>query len=208
MLTPPTLSLSLSRRINDEILRVTAVAGGTLTVTRGQTDTKISVHNLGVSVFALSQVALEPVGVPAPATSFASHLILFTTGTCKGRWANITIYDAAEQCVSLGGTNMGGGYNWLDGKGGCTAGVGDKDLIKFGIDSTGAMNTSGAAGSLSTESWLTTVGTLQAHSDTCECVFIRVCVYVCMSVCMCIYHFSEAFGNFLQNPPVTQQPPP
>jgi len=183
-------------RINDEILKVTNVSSGTVTVTREQAETAQTIHHLGASVFALSQVALELIGVPAPATSFASHILLFTTGTCQGRWANITIYDAAEQCVSLGGTNMGGGYNWLDGKGTCIVGVGDKYLIKFGIDATGALNTSGAAGSLSTESWLTTVGTLQAHSDSCKCVLVHEYVYVCVCVCtnVCTHSSSGGFS--------------
>jgi len=72
-------------RINDEILKVTNVSSGTVTVTREQAKTAQKIHYLGVAVFALSQVALEPIGVPAPATSFASHLIFFTTGTCQGR---------------------------------------------------------------------------------------------------------------------------
>ena len=164
-------------RINDEILKVTGVSAGTLSVTREQTETTKTVHLLGTSVYALSKVALEDAAVPSPGTSFASHIILFTTGSCKGRWANITIYDDSTKCVSLGGTNLGGGYNWLDGKGACTAAQGDKYLIKFGIsgvdnnldgilEST-ANNKTGAAGALSTENWLTTVGSLQAHSDDC-----------------------------------------
>jgi hypothetical protein len=72
-------------RINNEILKVTNVSSGTVTVTREQAETAQTIHHLGVAVFALSQVALEPIGVPAPATSFASHLIFFTTGTCQGR---------------------------------------------------------------------------------------------------------------------------
>jgi len=158
-------------RINDELLRVSQVTSGTLNVTRGQADTTKTVHMLGATVYALSEVALEAVGVPNPGTTFASHIILFTTGACKGRWANITIYDPDRQCVSLGGTNLGGGHNWLDGKGACTVGGGDKYLIKFGIDANfnrnGITNSSGAAGALSAESWLTTVGSLQAHTAAC-----------------------------------------
>jgi hypothetical protein len=154
-------------RIDDEILKITNVSLGTLTVTREQAQTTAKVHRLGAIVFALSQVALEDVGVPSPDTTFASHLIRFTTGACTGRWANITIYDAAEQCVELGGTMLGGGYNWLDAKGACTVSEGDRYLIKWGVDATGATNTSGAAGALSTETWLSTVGTLQAHSAKC-----------------------------------------
>ena len=158
-------------RINDELLKVNLVTGGTLNVTRDEADTTKTTHMLGAMVYALSEVALESVGVPNPGTTFASHIILFTTGACKGRWANITIYDSARQCVSLGGTNLGGGHNWLDGKGSCTVSAGDKYLIKFGIDAdfnvNGITNSSGAAGALSTESWLTTVGSLQAHSAAC-----------------------------------------
>ena len=155
-------------RINDEIMKITAVSGGTLTVVRAQAQTQRALHAISTNVYALSQVALENVGVPLPGTSFASHTILFTTGQCAGRWANITTYDSASNgCVSLGGTNAGGGHNWLDGKGACTVAAGDKYLIKFGIDAAGATNTSGAAGALTSKEWLSTVGSVEAHTDAC-----------------------------------------
>ena len=98
---------------------------------------------------------------------------------------------------------MGGGYNWLDGKGMCTVGVGDKYLIKFEIDATGASNTSGAAGSLAAESWLTTVGTLQARSDSCKCVLMHEYVYVCVRMCTNVCTHSFFKGIFLHTDIVT-----
>ena len=70
-------------RINDELLKVNLVTGGTLNVTRDEADTTKTTHMLGAMVYALSEVALESVGVPNPGTTFASHIILFTTGACK-----------------------------------------------------------------------------------------------------------------------------
>ncbi len=134
-------------RINDELFRVSQVTSKSHVNRRTPPEPSTRWTQL-----ALSEVALEAVGVPNPGTTFASHIILFTTGTCKGRWANITIYDSAQQRVSLGGTNLGGGHNGLDGKGTCTVGGGDKYLIKFGIEANfnwnGIINSSGAAGAL------------------------------------------------------------
>uniref|UniRef100_A0A7S0EWB6 PA14 domain-containing protein n=1 Tax=Hanusia phi TaxID=3032 RepID=A0A7S0EWB6_9CRYP len=154
-------------RIDDEYMLVTAVSSGTLTVTRAVSWSVLARHREGVKVYTLANFGLTT-KIPLPATTFQDMVVLFTTGSCKGRYGKIVKWNNDTSCAAIGGSFLDQGNNWLDGGATCSVMVGDSYLVKFGINSSTVTNATGTAGSLPISEWLSSVGTLQADDDYCK----------------------------------------
>jgi hypothetical protein len=130
-------------KVEEEIMLVIDANTNALTVTRARAGTAAALHPLGSTVTVLSQFPLN-IGVPWPGTTFASitsgavtfpgNVILFTSGTCIGRWSTVTLYSGnADKCTTVGGGTVGGGSNWKDGGPSCLAAAGDNFLVRIGL---------------------------------------------------------------------------
>jgi hypothetical protein len=113
-------------KVEEEIMLISSISATTSALTVTRTPASAVFHPLGSTVSVLSQFLIN-IDVPWPGTTFVGNVILFTSGTCVGRWSTITFF--GSRCVTVGGLTVGGGNNWKDGGPACLASNSDSFLV-------------------------------------------------------------------------------